>query len=304
MRLRRSAFTLIELLVVIAIIAVLIGLLLPAVQKVREAASRMSCQNNLKQIGLGLHNYNTAYGHFPPSRTPAPATSIHALLLPFLEQDNVYAIIDFTTTYKSATNAAAAATVVKVFQCPSDYMSGAPATFAKVNYRANEGSQISYGYGVYDTSGTNTAATMPPPDGPFYINSAYRIADILDGTTNTAGFSERLSGDFNDALPTLLTDWFALNLNGNEYYPTTQDDATNYCRNLQWQNLKYQGNSNTGAPGWQARATRPSITTWILPTRRRVPFTPTASSCRPPAATREASISCCWTAPCASSPTA
>jgi prepilin-type N-terminal cleavage/methylation domain-containing protein/prepilin-type processing-associated H-X9-DG protein len=201
---RRRAFTLIELLVVIAIISVLIGLLLPAVQMVRAAAARLSCQNNLKQLGLALHNHHGDRGHLPPGRgAPLPVIfSPHAHLLPYLEQDNVGRMIDFGAapvtfsvpgqTYDGSRNLPAARQSLRVLVCPADASGGrVPGSeYGGTSYAGNAG------------SGQPDAGSLTTSDGVFYLGSRVRLTDVSDGTSNTAAMSERPLGDGVSAPPT------------------------------------------------------------------------------------------------------
>jgi prepilin-type N-terminal cleavage/methylation domain-containing protein/prepilin-type processing-associated H-X9-DG protein len=210
----RRGFTLIEILVVIAIIAVLIGLLLPAVQKVREAAARMKCANNLKQIGLAVHNFESGQGHLPPvipAKVKPPYTgqlppyfyswSVLAQVNPYLEQTAVYNRMNLELPMYQPPpvlmvfpeNVFAVTAVVPLFLCPSD--SGQPVdggygvkTFGPSNYVACFGSGLNNGSPkVY---GSPWGA-----DGVFRAKVRGAVAEITDGTSNTAAFSESLLGE-------------------------------------------------------------------------------------------------------------
>ena len=193
-RTSRTAFTLIELLVVIAIIAVLIGLLLPAVQKVREAAARMKCQNNLKQLGLAMHNHESALGVFPQGRNGYPrVVSAPARLLAYVEQENLQKLIDPNGTLAvGGQNDTAGKNRVGLFVCPSDPQNGVVngSAYFGTNYVACNGTGA-----VFDASGNITSHTKIPDGNGVFAQIPVRIADITDGTSNTAAFSESTLGN-------------------------------------------------------------------------------------------------------------
>ncbi len=231
----RAAFTLIELLVVIAIIAILIGLLLPAVQKVREAAARAKCQNNLKQMGLGLHNHLSAFDGFPSAQTPVNGFSMHTQLLPYIEQDNLFRSVNLALPITDAANATARSTPVSMYLCPSDPVQSLPAGLAGNNYRINSGVSI------VNTFPSTANATLPAPNGGFWSTEQFRIADFTDGTSSTAAISEHVKGDYSNAIVSPNGDTFQPGT-----YPATPDEALAQCLAIDINDLSKQGNSNAG----------------------------------------------------------
>ncbi len=191
---RRSGFTLIELLVVIAIIAVLIGLLLPAVQKVREAASRMKCQNNLKQVALAFHNFESAVGGLPAYYTsrpkvPAPGTAVAywgIQVLPYIEQDNVRKTYNFDQSFNDTANQPTANTPIQIMVCPSTPNNPRVSTLSGKTYSVADYSlALSVSANLY---GPVITYTKPGSvDGACSTDKDVhtKLLEITDGTSNT-----------------------------------------------------------------------------------------------------------------------
>jgi prepilin-type N-terminal cleavage/methylation domain-containing protein/prepilin-type processing-associated H-X9-DG protein len=212
MRRERCGFTLIELLVVIAIIATLIGLLIPAVQKAREAGNRLSCANNLRQLGVALHHYHLNQSCFPPgmissgsNTSDAEATGL-TLLLPYLEQDNTYQIYHFDETWFQTVNYEAVGIPVKAFYCPSNRVDGvidlAPIAAQWGTTLPPVAASCDYAFSRGANGSLNRDAGRIPPEARGVFNIApdptvpgVRIGDISDGTSRTFAMGDASGGN-------------------------------------------------------------------------------------------------------------
>jgi prepilin-type N-terminal cleavage/methylation domain-containing protein/prepilin-type processing-associated H-X9-DG protein len=197
----RFGFTLIELLVVIAITAILIALLLPAVQQAREAARRTSCRNNLRQFAIAFHNYHDTHQCFPPGYVFKPGPQGNAagagwgaMLLLFLEQSTTYNQLNFSEPVYAPVNALTRVIHLPVFLCPSDTVSATG--FVEMGGTAERYAMASY---VASFGPPDLDDTQEQRDGLFSRNSKTRIADITDGTSSTLMLGERENGPFRRA---------------------------------------------------------------------------------------------------------
>jgi prepilin-type N-terminal cleavage/methylation domain-containing protein/prepilin-type processing-associated H-X9-DG protein len=270
LRLRRAGFTLIELLVVIAIIAVLIALLLPAVQAAREAARRIQCVNNLKQIGLAAHNYHSSNDTFPPAVFSFASGDTNlwgqtARLLGFLEQQNLFNSINFSLGVKDPGVATVVQTQVMAFLCPSDFDRMTDSTntndfvgYGRINYQANGGN---------DTGTLNAALTVETNNGVFVAFKTIGLAAITDGSSNTALFSERVLGDGAPNTVSVPGDWFSIT-------PPSSNKADVYATCVALNPLGVTGDTNQNSYGG-----RTWITGYYTATRYNHLIPPNRISC-------------------------
>ncbi len=200
----RRGFTLIELLVVISIIAVLIALLLPAVQSAREAARRSQCINNLKQLGLAVQNYHDTNGSFPIGRQSSPRRTWAFSLFPFFEQTALYASINFATDFYQPANTTVRMTNVATYDCPSDPNNSALEDLGDQYVRVKANFMVNFGNTHFDQANANDPFTISTQStnplytkvkffkAPFTTNVSYGLRDMRDGTSNTFIMSEIL----------------------------------------------------------------------------------------------------------------
>jgi prepilin-type N-terminal cleavage/methylation domain-containing protein len=258
----RRGFTLIELLVVIAIIAVLIALLLPAVQQAREAARRSQCLNNLKQLGLAMHNYHDAHGRFPfgwGGTTPpsgSPAYSAISQMLPYLDQAPLYNQINFSRPLNDAVNTPARLQEISVLRCPSDFDNPQPTAGGAVNYLANKGNQHFW--------------QDPSQNGVFVYSKCMKFGDLIDGTSTTAAFSERVLTDGNNGISDEQSDVY---LGTGD--PNSPDEAIQMCQATDITNLANQFPLFMGAPWINGQHTYLHVNT---PNKRSCGFYPTKAT--------------------------
>jgi prepilin-type N-terminal cleavage/methylation domain-containing protein len=256
---RRKGFALIEVLVVVGIIGIVAALLLPAVQQAREAARRTQCKNNLRQIGLALHNYLAANRAFPPSFCIQPGTalgtnngswSIHGRLLPYLEQSSAYARVDLSAPWDAQWDTGIPTLRIPIYICPSEVndqvrvdSSGNPKVYPQ-NYGFNFGT-----WRVYDP------ASGQGGDGAFFVNSATRPASFTDGTSNTCAAAEVKA----------FTSYFRNTMDPGPTVPTSPADLAAFAGGAQFK-LGPDTNDNTGHTEWpDGRVHHSGFTTVFTP---------------------------------------